>query len=241
MENVVLIDGLGLLFDHFQLLQVLLLHVLQAAQHGCQSVCKELLDLDLHVVSEVLEADGHLVLRGSAQRGQLLHVSFRAVLAHVPKGLWHGFTRPVGQRHGKAGEVRRQVAVPLQPFVDVLRGQIAIVLVKLVPNQDGALVRGIHLLCFSQRGKACCIASLFDAEHDVVLVIHELENHGVDLLSQGCHGIILGIGPEPRQVNQAQVRAVLAFHLNPDGHLADILPTCLVGIAHYLHHLLHGV
>mmetsp|Transcript_34891 Transcript_34891/g.104382 ORF Transcript_34891/g.104382 Transcript_34891/m.104382 type:complete len:285 (-) Transcript_34891:376-1230(-) len=241
MQDVVLVDQLHFLLDDLDPLLLLFLHLLQPRHHRSQRIREELLDLHLHERSEVLEANRHHVLGRGALGGQGVDVHRGAFLAQHTKRLGRDRPCPVRKRHRKPRERVREVAEAFQPPVDVLGGQVAVVLVKLVSHKDRPPVGGVDLLALPEGGEACSVARLLDAEHDVVLVVHELQHQPVYLGAQLVHGGVLRIRPEPGQVHDAEVGALRALHLYANGHLGDIVAQRFMRLANNLHHLLHGV
>mmetsp|Transcript_18824 Transcript_18824/g.48876 ORF Transcript_18824/g.48876 Transcript_18824/m.48876 type:complete len:471 (-) Transcript_18824:82-1494(-) len=241
VQNVVLADRLALLLDEHAAALVVLLHGLEPRQHRRQRIREELLSLHLHVEPEVVDANGLNILLRHALPCQSPRIPFCTVGSHLAEGLGRLRAIPMWQRDGISHEVVWQVAEALNPLVDVVSREIVVILVELVSDEDGAPVGGVHLLALPQGGEACSIARLLHAQHDVVLILHELVDKLLDLHAKLLHHRVLGVGAEPGQVDQPQVHRVRTLDLDADGHLADVGAELLVGLADKLHHLLDGV
>mmetsp|Transcript_5030 Transcript_5030/g.14262 ORF Transcript_5030/g.14262 Transcript_5030/m.14262 type:complete len:479 (+) Transcript_5030:995-2431(+) len=236
MQDAILADRVGLLLDDREPVGVLVTHSLEPRQQRGEGVGEQLLRLDLHVPPEVVEPDGLHVL---GRRALLLHhprVEHRGIVAHVSEWLRRHGAGPVRQGDCEASQLVRQVAEALQPLVHVLRCEVVVVLVELVADQDCPPVGRVDLLALPQRSEACSIAGLLHAQHDVVLVLHELVDELVDLVGEVLHRGVLGVGAESRQVDEPEVHCVCALDLDSDGHLGYGVAQSLVRLADDLHH-----
>mmetsp|Transcript_48693 Transcript_48693/g.112848 ORF Transcript_48693/g.112848 Transcript_48693/m.112848 type:complete len:200 (+) Transcript_48693:1207-1806(+) len=157
------------------------LEVLEVLQHRAHGVHKHLLDLLLHVAGEVLEADGLHVLGAEAAHLHLLQVLHIHVFLQLVEGLWRREAVPPPREcECESHQGLRQIAKAVHPLVHVVSRQVIVVLVQLVPDEDGPFKVGIDLAALLERGHCGSIPGLFDAQHDVTLVFHEPHHQLLD-------------------------------------------------------------
>mmetsp|Transcript_17942 Transcript_17942/g.47294 ORF Transcript_17942/g.47294 Transcript_17942/m.47294 type:complete len:218 (-) Transcript_17942:108-761(-) len=129
----------------------------------------------------------------------------------------------------------------IDPRAHVVRSEIAVVLVELVPDQDRPLESRIQAAALLQRGHCRRIRGLLHAQDDIALVPHEVHIQVLDLLGQvllrGIHGEV----PETRQVHDLHVHAARGLDADVDGLGADVLAQLLVHLTDQRHHLVQVV
>mmetsp|Transcript_3879 Transcript_3879/g.14430 ORF Transcript_3879/g.14430 Transcript_3879/m.14430 type:complete len:228 (-) Transcript_3879:571-1254(-) len=160
-------------------------HLLQIRHHRHDRLPEHGLDLLLHELSEVLEANGVHVLAAEPLRLHLIEVGVVHVLSQVLEGL-RGINPllPEGQGQREGFQALWQISVAHDPLVHILGCQIPVILVELVADQDGALKLGVNTPALLKRGHRRCVSSLLDAEHDVALVPHEGHVELLDLCGE---------------------------------------------------------
>mmetsp|Transcript_30335 Transcript_30335/g.68929 ORF Transcript_30335/g.68929 Transcript_30335/m.68929 type:complete len:418 (-) Transcript_30335:495-1748(-) len=203
--------GVGLVELRLQLRHLLLpgaLQVLEVCHDRAQCVDKHLLDLLLHVDSEALEPNGLHVLGAQPPRlhlPEVLGVHVLLQLVEVLRG-WRPVPPP-GQRQGEADQGLGQVAKPIDPLVHVVCGEIVVVLVELVADEDRPLKVRVDLSTPLQRGHGRRVCGLLDTEHHVPPVPHEALHELYNLLGQDQLGGVQREVAEARQVDDLHVNA----------------------------------
>mmetsp|Transcript_93814 Transcript_93814/g.289343 ORF Transcript_93814/g.289343 Transcript_93814/m.289343 type:complete len:636 (-) Transcript_93814:385-2292(-) len=204
------------------------LQVLQVLQHRPHGVDEHLLDLLLHVGREVLEADGLHVLRAEAPRLHLPEVLHVHVLLEIVERLrGRGPVPPPREREGESDQRLGKISESVHPLVHVVRGEVVVVLVQLVADEDGALKLGVDLAALLQRRHRRCVRGLLHAQHDVPLVLHESHDELDYLVGQVLLRGVEREVAEARQVHDLHVHAEGRLHPHPDGlgahRLAELL------------------
>mmetsp|Transcript_57486 Transcript_57486/g.129588 ORF Transcript_57486/g.129588 Transcript_57486/m.129588 type:complete len:379 (-) Transcript_57486:13-1149(-) len=215
------------------------LETFQVCQHGADCFTKELLDLLFHEKGEVLEADGLHVARTELlvlHLPDILPTLVHAHLGEVARAL--GVIGPPWEGQGEPDEVVGEVTEALDPLGNIVAGQIPVVLVELVANEDRPLELRVNLAAPCQSCHGRRVACLLHAQHDVPPIHHEGGVELVDLAREllPCH--VVGKVAEARKVNYLHVHTPGRLDADVHGFRAHSGAKLLVGIPHYLHDVL---
>mmetsp|Transcript_5789 Transcript_5789/g.16253 ORF Transcript_5789/g.16253 Transcript_5789/m.16253 type:complete len:374 (-) Transcript_5789:150-1271(-) len=218
------------------------LEVLQLVEDGLDGVVEEHLYLLRHVARESVEADRAQVLGLDPLRLQLLAVLCALVRPHLHERLRGRLSvLPEGQRKGEADQRGRQVAVALDPLVDVGWLEVGVVFVELVADQDRPLEGGVELATLGERGHGRRVPTLLHAQHHVPGIRHEPLVQLLDFPGELFLAIVDGEIAEARQVDDLHVNAAGRLDAHPAGICRYGLAQLLVRLSDLDHHLRDGV
>mmetsp|Transcript_4301 Transcript_4301/g.10871 ORF Transcript_4301/g.10871 Transcript_4301/m.10871 type:complete len:218 (+) Transcript_4301:994-1647(+) len=125
----------------------------------------------------------------------------------------------------------------IDPCAHVVRSEIAVILVELVPDQDRAFELRVELAAPLERGHRRRVVGLLNAQHSVVFVSHEAQDQLLDLRRQGLLRLIQRKVPEARQVNDLHVDTARRLDTYPNRFRLDVVSAFLVHNPDDSHHL----